>query len=118
MRIKILAIAAIFSLFYTAAFAQDADGDWYTGKPVKDISFEGLKNVSPADLEGVTKPYKGKTFTDELYWEVLQKVYALDFFSDVNTVAIPGDSQSNSVIIRFIVTERPVIRSLTLNGYK
>ncbi|WP_024467073.1 POTRA domain-containing protein [Treponema pedis] len=63
-----------------SCFAQAAEG-WYNGKSIVNIQFKGLHTVNSAELDEVFKQYKGKPFSDDLYWEILQKIYALDYFN-------------------------------------
>ena len=69
--------------------------DWYYGKRIKDITFVGLSNIRSADLSGIVSPFTGQDFSDELYSEILNKIYALDYFEDLYPVALPGDPQNN-----------------------
>lgn len=98
-------------------FAQNTS-DWYYNKPIRSITFEGLKNVKSSDLDGVTSGYVGKTFTDEVFADLLNRVYALDYFDDVAPQAVPGNADKSTVNILFTVTERPVISKITFQGNK
>ncbi|MCL2832852.1 MAG: outer membrane protein assembly factor BamA [Treponema sp.] len=104
----ILAVAA-------AAFAQDSD-EWYQGKPIKNIVFEGLKNVRLTELEGITDPFIGQPFSDDTYWEILGRLYALEYFDTINPTAMRADALGNEVIIRFQVTERPIVSRINFIG--
>ncbi|GAB1482859.1 hypothetical protein MASR2M78_16750 [Treponema sp.] len=55
MRIRITIALLFFTSFF--AFAQNA-ADWYLGKPIKNITFDGLKHVKTTELEGVVEPYR------------------------------------------------------------
>lgn len=96
-------------------FAQTND-DWYYGKKIRNIDFKGLENVNSLELDGITAPFIGKEFTDELYLDLLNKVYALDFFDDVSPIALPGDAKGSSVVIEFTVVEKPFVSQLKFTG--
>lgn len=114
MRTKFIALLML--LFCTfGVFAQAAD-DWYQNKPLRSITFQGLKNVSRTELDGLFAQYLGRNFNDELYMDVLQKLYALEYFDEINPVAIPGDADRNSVTLQFSVSEKPVIRNIKFSG--
>jgi len=98
-----------------AAFAQSAP-DWYVGKTIKDIRFEGLVVVPSKDLDPVIKEFKGKVFADELWMNLLARVYELDFFDVVEPEALPSDAASSAVIILFKVKEKPAIASVFVSG--
>jgi outer membrane protein insertion porin family len=69
------AFVLVFIVIFTG-FAQQSD-DWYQGKPVKSIVFEGLVHVKSSELEGITAPFIGNIFSDDLYWDILGRLYAL-----------------------------------------
>ena len=111
-------ICLAVALFLAAAgigFAQDGDA-WYMGKPIKSIEFKGLKAVSKGDVDGVVKPYIGKSFSDELFLELQSKVNDTDYFDSVSPVALPGDKEGKTIIIRFDVVEKDVIESVKFEG--
>ncbi|MDR2619405.1 MAG: outer membrane protein assembly factor BamA [Treponema sp.] len=96
-------------------FAQESE-EWYQGKPIRNIVFEGLNNVKLSDLEGITEPFIGRTFSDDVYWDILGRLYALEYFESINPTAVRADALGNEVVIRFSVTERPVISRINFIG--
>jgi len=96
--------------------SQDSGEGWYMGKPIRDIVFEGLNHLDPSELEGITRPYLEKLFSDSLYTEILGKLYALDYFDTILPAAVPADEARTAVILRFTVTERPVIARIEFVG--
>lgn len=114
MRTKIVALLLL--LFgIGGVFAQTSE-EWYQDKPIRTVSFEGLKNVAETELDGVFAPYLGKNFSDELYWEILQKMYALEYFDEINPVALPGDPEKRTVLLQFTVKEKPVLTEIKFSG--
>lgn len=99
----------------TLAFAQAAP-DWYIGKPIKDIRFEGLLVVPSKDVAPLIKEYKGKPFSEELWMSLLGRVYELDYFQDVQPEAIPADASYSQVIVLFKVKEKPAVASVLVVG--
>jgi outer membrane protein insertion porin family len=116
MRTKLLALL-IMLLCIGGVFAQTAD-DWYQNKPIRTITFEGLRNVARSELDGLFSSYLGKNFNDELYWDILQKLYALEYFEEITPVALPGDPSRNTVMLQFTVTEKPTIKNVKFVGNK
>lgn len=108
----------VVALFMSAALHAQDDSDWYYGKPIKSITFKGLSTVKTSDLSGITESYVGRTFSDDVFYEIVDRLYALDLFDDISPQALPGDSRRNSVGIVFDVTERPVISRITISGNK
>ncbi|MDR2480200.1 MAG: outer membrane protein assembly factor BamA [Treponema sp.] len=90
--------------------------DWYQGKIVRDIVFTGLKHVKASELEGLMEPYKGRPFDDSMFWEIQGKLYALEYFDIISPSAVPADAFGNEVIIRFAVTERPIVSRINFRG--
>ena len=97
-------------------FAQ-SDSNWdYYNKPIRDIKFDGLENILVTDVTSVTNRFIGQLFTDELYADLISKIYALDYFSEVEPTAVPADDKLDSVVLRFKVTELPVITKIEYRG--
>ena len=95
---------------------QAAQGDdWYHGKPIRDIVFVGLKNIPQSELEAIINPYKGRIYDDTIFWEIQGKLYALEYFDKIDP-SIRPDASGDEVIIRFTVTERPVIGRIVFSG--
>ncbi|MDR0582932.1 MAG: outer membrane protein assembly factor BamA [Treponema sp.] len=110
---------AFFLIVVTAlaVFAQEED-DWYRGKPVQDIVFVGLRHIKLSELEGIIEPYKGRVFDDAFVWELQGKLYALDYFETITPGAVRADAAGEQVILRFTVTERPIVSRVTFEGNK
>jgi outer membrane protein insertion porin family len=113
-------LAAIFvSLFVCVGFvfAQDSDdGEWFWNQPITKVDFDGLKNVKKSELTGVVSSYIGQGFTDEIYNEMLDKLYALDLFEEIEPYAKHASKSNNDVLLVFKVSERPIIKSVTFVG--
>jgi len=110
---KYVLIAAAFVIFAFNVYSED---DWYIGKPIKDFKFAGLETVSPNELRPIVRPYIGKKFTLDLFWDIQGQLYALDYFESIESNAKPGDSEKNTVIVEFIVKERPTVSEIEIQG--
>ena len=108
-------IGLLFFLFAFACFSQSSEG-WYNGKPLLGVQFKGLQNISISELDEIFKSYKKQAFSDELYWEILQKIYALDYFTDIVPKAIPADEEYSAVFLEFTVKEKPYISNILFKG--
>ena len=93
-----------------------ADTEWYIGKPIRNIRFEGLQVVTNSDLDAIIREYRDQAFSAELWMQLLTAVYQLDYFTEIAPEAVPGDSQSRSVVILFRVVERPALRAILFDG--
>ncbi len=103
-------------LFCFEAVSAYGQSDWYYNKPIKSVTFTGLDNVKASDLEGVTSPFIGRLFSDDIFLDLINRVFALNYFEEVNPEAVPGDSNANSVIININVKEYPVLHRITFKG--
>jgi outer membrane protein insertion porin family len=93
------------------------EGEWYQGKPIRNIEFNGLRSVKTADIEGVTAPYIGRIFNDDVFWELQGRLYALEYFETITPAAEPtGIPLGSEVTIRFTVTERPHVTQIVFSG--
>ncbi|MDR2158807.1 MAG: outer membrane protein assembly factor BamA [Treponema sp.] len=111
-----LAVLLVLSQAGFASAQETGSGEWYQGKPIQEIVFTNLKNVKESELEGVTEPFIGTIFTDEVFQEILGRLYALEYFEFINPSALASDSLGSGVILRFEVTERPKISRINFTG--
>ncbi|MDR2404623.1 MAG: outer membrane protein assembly factor BamA [Spirochaetaceae bacterium] len=113
MRVSFMVICMVFLVF--SGYSQEST-EWYQGKPIKNIEFEGLSHVKLSELEGVIEPFIGRAFNDDVFWELQGRIYALEFFDLISPRAVPADPSGSEVIIRFTVTERPVVFRINYVG--
>ncbi|MBE6344220.1 MAG: outer membrane protein assembly factor BamA, partial [Spirochaetaceae bacterium] len=69
----------LLGYFINPLFSQDPS-TWYYGKRIRDIDFQGLKNVNESELSGVTANFIGEFFSDDLYFDLLNRIFALELF--------------------------------------
>jgi outer membrane protein insertion porin family len=110
---KVLILTIILILM---AFAVSAQEEWYQNVPIFDIVFEGLNTISEGELKPIVRPYVGEPFTLDLFWDIQEKLYALDYFESIESNALPVDEQRQSVIIEFRVVEKPSVTAIVLEG--
>ncbi|MCL2294778.1 MAG: outer membrane protein assembly factor BamA [Spirochaetes bacterium] len=96
--------------------------DWFEGRVISDIRFRGLQNISQSEVTAITAQFIGINYSDELLWNIQNRLFALDFFEDIVPTAIPGNENlsrfdpANTVIIEFNVQEHPVVRRIQVVG--
>jgi outer membrane protein insertion porin family len=93
-----------------------SDAQWYQNKPIEAITFDGLDSVAESELRGVTDPYIGREFTDQLFLELQRRLYALDYFQTIVPSAERADPAGSAVVIDFEVTERPLVAEIVFRG--
>lgn len=111
---KVIATAVCLLCFGFVLFAQ-SDG-WYYGKPIKFISFKGLSAINSTDIVPYTDQYLDKTFDDELYLDILNTVYSLEYFEDISAEVKPADADGLTLNLEFTVVEYPVIKDIKFVG--
>jgi len=110
----LLAVSAVFC--FSQESSADRPSDWYQGKPIRDIRFEGNKHIKKAELDSTTESYRGKPFSDNLFRELMDRLNALEYFELITPTAVPADPAGNEVIFVFRVVERPVVSKITFLG--
>lgn len=114
---RFILFVALFSFIaILPVFAQSED--WFYGKKIKSIKFSGLHYVSRSDVSGVTKGFLGKEFSDDVYFELLSRIGALDYFESFDTTISPTNDKYETVEIVFNVIENPVITEVEFVGNK
>ena len=113
-----LFIALALSLAAPAAFGEEAAADWFWGKPIAGVQWEGVKNADKRELDSAMRPYVGKAFSEELWVELQARVYELDWFdpATIQSAAFPADEEKTKVLIKFTVTEKPAVDAVRVVG--
>lgn len=113
---KIISLLFVFFTFVLVIAADDSE--WYWDQPITRIEFIGLKNIKKSELSGITSSYMNQPFTYDLYNEILDTFYALDYFEDINAYTNHDSKNNNNVCLVFELVERPVISSIVFSGNK
>lgn len=113
---KRFSVILAFILCFTAAFAQETNEDWFWGKPIVSIEWDGIRHADRRELDSTVKPFIGKLFTDEVWAELQASVYGLDWFESIEPAAYAADEAKTKVRIKFVVKESPSIDSLHIAG--
>ncbi len=110
-------VLAAFFMFFVSVFALSAQSEeWYWNQPISKIDFNGLKNVKKSDLNGVVSSFIDSPFTDEVYNEILDRLYSLEYFEDITPYAKHASNNNSDVLLVFEVVERPIIKTINFVG--
>lgn len=113
MRTKRLS-SALFSL--TAVFLLSAAGFAdEAGKIVKAVDVKGNKTVSSLTILAKVKTQIGDPVSSVTLNEDLKRLYALGFFTDVR---IEQEDFQDGIKVNFLVTEKPVLSEIKIEGNK
>ncbi|MFP4643809.1 MAG: outer membrane protein assembly factor BamA [Spirochaetales bacterium] len=113
MPIRALVVFSIVLLLPSVLYAQD--DDWFMDEPIRDITFSNLDSVSESELEGIVEPYIDEPFTDRRFNELQNRLFALDYFTDLVPEAVEPP-EGDGVIIDFRVEERPAVSEIRFEG--
>jgi outer membrane protein insertion porin family len=95
--------------FLLASLGLAAQEDWYWGKPIASIQWEGINHADRRSLDSLVKPYVGRQFTEDLWIE-------LEWFDSIDPQAFPANAARSEVEIRISVKERPAIGHIRVSG--
>lgn len=101
-------------LLISSVFAQSED--WFYGKKIKKITFDGLQTLTSTEMDPITKEYVGEAFSDDVYLDLLGKLLSLEYFENIASNVEPYDQENSACILNFVVEERPVVSSLKFVG--
>jgi len=110
----LFAIVALLFAIRTAA-AQNSE-DWFWDKPIAGFQWEGLRFANRNELESMLKGYIGQPFSDSVWNELYAKLFALDWFEEIEPIALPAAGSTEKVVVKFIVKEKPSIASIRIVG--
>lgn len=117
MHRKLFSVLFMFFAAVTVLSAQE-DDDWMWNKQISKIEFEGLDNVRKSELNGIISSFIDIEFSEDVFNDILDRLYALDLFEDINPYALHDSKDENKVHLVFQVQERPLIRAITFSGNK
>ena len=117
-KIRLLLLAFLFVLIAFPSFSQADNENWFWGKQVSDISFEGLKSVKKSEVTGITNSFIGKTFDEDFYNNILDRLYALAYFEDIEPYAKHDPKNADKIHLVFTVREHAVVSSIDFKGNK
>ena len=85
------------------------------GKPVKSVDVKGNKTVSSLTILAKVKTHAGEPLSSVTLNEDLKRLYGLGFFTDVR---IEQDEFPDGVNVLFVVSEKPVLSEIKIEGNK
>jgi outer membrane protein insertion porin family len=115
MRIRIISAFLLVMVLLFPLYAQESE-NWYQGKVISKIVFSGLRNIESSELQGITDPYIGSVFSDDVFFELQGKLYALEYFEVITPAIEPADLAGNEVTLKFTVTENPTVSRIVFSG--
>ncbi len=107
----VMAIIATLLVVAAAAFAADD----LSGRIMQEMICEGLQHVDKNTVDNTVFPYKGKQYSDDLFLELVGKLYDIEGVSyiDIDASIIP---ESGNISVTFHFHEIPVVSSISVSG--
>lgn len=104
------------TMFLIFAVSFSFSEDWYWGATLRNIDFVGLNYVKKSDLKNITEEFLGKPFTEQNYSAIVERLYALSYFDDINPKIEHHKKAKNEVELIFTVKEKKSVSSINFSG--
>lgn len=89
--------------------------NWYEGRTITSIEFEGLKNVKDKTANSVVSKYIGKPFDDQLFSELDAELYSQSWLDWMIVDALEPEN-GDGVKLVITVSENPMISDIYILG--
>lgn len=89
--------------------------DWWNGKTITAIRYDGLENVSAKSVDNLVAKYVGQAYTDDLYSEMSDALYNSSWLSYFYGEATAEGDDMNLVLVLHIY-ENPKVESIDVVG--
>ena len=96
---KLAKVLVFVSLIFSVSSVFAEDENWFWGKPISQIAFQGLNSVKKSDVLSITNNFIGKSFTEDVYNEMLDRLYSLAYFEEVEPFAKHDPSNKDKVLL-------------------
>ncbi len=107
--LAIVLTTAFFSGLASLSFAEDGE------KMVRSVDIKGNKTVSSLTLLAKVKTHAGEALSTVTLNEDLKRLYGLGYFTDVR---IEQEETAEGVNVIFVVSEKPVLSTIKIEGNK
>ena len=107
---KILVLILLLTILIPIFASSD---NWYEGKTITSIEFEGLSNVKATTSDSVVSQYVGKAFDDEVFSQLDADLYSQSWMDWMIVDAVESEGGVKLVIT---VNENPMISEIYILG--
>ena len=108
---KIFVFILLLSLIIPLFASSD---NWYEGRTISAIEFQGLKNVKEKTANSVVSQYIGKPFDDQLFSDLDAALYSQSWMDWMIVDAVEGEEETVKLVIT--VNENPMISDIFILG--
>jgi hypothetical protein len=93
-----------FAVLSFCIYSQETQ-ELYAGKPIVDITFEGLNHTDSFHIKNECESYVGRKFSPSLFDDIQSKLYDIGYFDQISGVVKPSGNDGGGVILHFNVHE-------------
>ncbi|MDR2808740.1 MAG: outer membrane protein assembly factor BamA [Spirochaetaceae bacterium] len=117
MRISSIVCLLLVVVVLSSPLSAQTNNNWSNGKTISKIVFTGLKNVKASELDGIISLYIGAAYSNAVGEEIVQRLFALGYFSDISAPSIEAASfDGTEITIRFTIVEYPAVSQIVFVG--
>ena len=92
-----------------------AEDQWWQGQEIEKFEYSGLHNVSSTTIDDALYPFRHSVFSDSLYSEIENVLYAIDGIDIVNG-EVEKDEETGGLKLVFTFYEIPMLSSISFEG--
>lgn len=105
-----------FSLFADSGQESAGNDAWWIGKSIASFSYDGLQNVDASLVADITYEYEGRSFSNDLFSELEEKLYELNVFSYFVVSVEESEENPSEITLAFDFVEFPQIKEIVFTG--
>lgn len=109
---KVISIAIIVLVSISMVFAAN---EWWQGQEIEKFEYSGLQNISSTTIDNALYSYRHAVFSDSVYAEIENALYAVDGVDFVITDAIQ-DEETGGLKLSLTFYELPMLTSISFEG--
>ncbi len=109
---KVISIAIIVLVSISMVFAAN---EWWQGQEIEQFVYYGLQNVSSTTIDNALYSYRHAVFSDSVYSEIEEALYAVDGIDFLTTEAIKNE-ETGGLKLAFTFYELPMLSSISFEG--
>ena len=113
-RLVVSASCLVMMLFSFAGARAIAQGLEFTGRPIRQITLDGLERIEPKLIENALRAQVGQPYDPDIVEQDIVRITNLGYFGEVTAHA--QQSEDDGVLLEYRVSELPILRSVDVRG--
>ncbi len=116
MNNKVSIIIAILLLLGVSLFADDSPEPWWESSTVQEAIIVGAETIDVAELEVLTEPLAGRTYSQTQVDTVIQQIYDTGLVLSVDVFPSPSEQGKTESILYFEIIEALPLAQVVFKG--